>query len=169
MQCTDRRDAQLILRLIRDHDRYLRSYARRLCRSRADADDLIQDVFEKLMASPIPPGANERAWASRVMRNAFVDMLRRQRVRLSGDQALQPHAQDECAWWQQLDENHVRAYLGLLPDCQRTAFELFAFDGSDYGVIAAQLGVTKATVGTRIFRARRKLRTMLVAAHGPGG
>jgi RNA polymerase sigma-70 factor (ECF subfamily) len=47
-------------------------------------------------------------------------------------------------------------------------FELFAFEGRSYDDIAAALGIAKATVGTRILRARQKLRELLTMERGDG-
>jgi RNA polymerase sigma-70 factor (ECF subfamily) len=151
--------------LIREHGHYLQGLARRLCRNHFDPDDLVQDVLEKTVRSPdsIPPGANERAWLSRVMHNLFIDRLRRKQARredaISTDVPASP--KDEHAWWESLTVGDIRAKLAHLPDEQRTTFELFAFEGKSYDEIAAQLGIAKATVGTRILRARTRLRELL--------
>lgn len=42
-------------------------------------------------------------------------------------------------------------------------FELFSFEGRSYDAIAADLGIAKATVGSRILRVRDKLRALLSA------
>ena len=73
---------------------------------------------------------------------------------------------DDRAWWESLTEESVRAQLQRLPVDQRRTFELFAFEGKTYDQIATQLGIAKATVGTRILRARLRIREVLVAAEG---
>src|SRR5262245_9236467 len=143
--------------LLRRHGSYLEALARRKCRNQLDPDDLVQDVFEKVMRAvqPIPDGVNEQAWLSRVLHNLFIDKLRRRAAR--AERALhEPIAvpTDEDTWWQALTEDEVRETVARLPDKQRVAFELFAFEGRSYEEIAVQLGVPKATVGTRILRAR---------------
>ena len=154
--------------LMEAHGGYLHGLARRLCRSQLDPDDLVQDVFEKTLRSPIPAGANARAWLSRVMQNLFIDKLRRKHARheeLVPDE-LEDVRRDERAWWETLTEDAVRAQLRNLPDEQRVMFELFAFDGKSYDEIAAELRIAKATVGTRILRARQKLRARLTQEAG---
>ena len=157
--------------LSREHGAYLRALARKLCRSQLDPDDLVQDVFEKAMRSVMPEGANQRAWLSRVLHNLFIDKIRRRNVRredaLETDPA-QPVA-EEREWWESLTEREVRAKLAELPAEQRETFELFAFGGKSYDEIAKQLGIAKNTVGTRILRARQRIRELLtieVKAHG---
>jgi len=152
------------------HGDFLRSLARKLCRSQLDPDDLVQDVLEKMLRTPLPPVANERAWLARVTHNLFIDRLRRQSSRREAlvDEPLPPAVVegDDPRWWEQLTKEDIVAALQRLPVEQRTAFELFAFDGKSYDEISTTLGIAKATVGTRILRARQKLRAHLTSERG---
>jgi RNA polymerase sigma-70 factor (ECF subfamily) len=116
------------------------------------------------MASPVPDGANERAWLSRVMHNLFIDWIRRRDARredaLTTD--VPARARDDEAWWLSLTSEDVMRVLDKLPEEQRSAFRMFAFDGKSYDQIAAALRIAKATVGTRILRARLRIREIFV-------
>jgi RNA polymerase sigma-70 factor (ECF subfamily) len=155
---------------MRAHGEYLRALARKLCRSQLDPEDLLQDLFERALRSEMPEGANERAWMSRVMNNLFIDKLRRRTTRREEPAEHDPAAppRDERAWWEVLTEAEVRAKLGLLPEEQRVTFELFAFQGKSYDEIAAKLKIAKNTVGTRILRARTRLRELFTTERGDG-
>ncbi|HEY0255764.1 MAG TPA: RNA polymerase sigma factor [Kofleriaceae bacterium] len=145
-----------------EHRPYLRELAKRLCRTQLDPDDLLQDLFEKALHMTIPEGANERAWLARVMQNLFIDKLRRQNARRENltDEVFEAR-EEHRVWWETLTEDAVRRQLVNLPADQRETFELFAFRGYSYEEIAAKLGIAKATVGTRILRARKRLRELL--------
>lgn len=156
--------------LARLHGAFLRGLSGKLCRSRLDPDDLVQDVLEKVVrtAHAMPPGANERAWLARVLHNTFIDALRRASARREdaldgGAEAAADHGGG--AWWSALTEDAVRAQVAKLPSDQRITFERFAFDGKSYDEIAAELRIAKATVGTRVLRARLKIRELLAAEH----
>lgn len=157
---------------MRAHGEYLRGLARRLCRRHFDPDDLVQDLLEKTVRSPdaLPNGANERAWLSRVMHNLFIDRVRRAQTRREEPITVDPAAAvaEDPPWWDSLTGGQVRAQLVHLPDEQRETFELFAFENLSYDEIAARLNIAKATVGTRILRARTKLRDLLTREHGDG-
>lgn len=120
-------------------------------------------------SQPIPDGVNERAWLSRVLHNQFIDKLRRRAARredpLDEPIELPP---EERAWWHSLTTDEIRQTMVQLPEDQRVTFELFAFEGRSYDAIAAELGIAKATVGTRILRARQKLRDLLIKERGDG-
>jgi RNA polymerase sigma-70 factor (ECF subfamily) len=158
----DRKLAELV-----GHRGYLEVIARRLCRDRLDPDDLVQDLFEKCLRSPqpIPDGVNPRAWLARVLHNLFIDKLRR--ARATGAPPLVPANDDQVddAWWVSITEAELRAAVRCLPEEQRGTFELFAFEGRSYDEIAHALGIAKSTVGTRILRARQRLRELLTRAH----
>ena len=154
-----------VARLVREG--VIASLARRFARAGLDADDLAQEVAEKLLRRPIPEAVRVQPWLARVMRNLAIDHLRQRRVRRE-ERGAEPHAhgEPEAPWWEALSDEDVRAQVARLPGEQRLVFELFAFEGRSYVEIAARLGIPKATVGTRILRARQKLRQLLTEAHG---
>lgn len=157
------------LQVTADDREFLVAMATRLCRSVCDPNDLVQDVLERALkhAASIPTD-DPRPWLLRVMRNLFIDRARHQARRPHHDvidesMVAQP-ALDAPAWWQKLEPADIRAAAAGLPAEQREVFELFAFEGLTYDQIVARLGIPKNTVGTRILRARRRLR-----AHFGGG
>lgn len=148
-------------RAIRAHRPMLDVIAVKLCRSQLDAGDLVQDVLERFVEhyDSIPAEVPARAWMLRVMHNRFIDLIRRLRptTEVEPDEVAAPEAEPE-PWWHQLSRDDVRARLDELPDELRDAFRLYTLDGLSYQEIAARLGVSRNTVGTRILRARRRLR-----------
>jgi len=162
------RENRRIEQLTRAHRPYLQALARKLCRGNFDSDDLVQEVLVKTMQATLTDVADERAWMARTMHNLFIDWVRRRATRREDElfDAPAPIPEEE-AWWQQLTTAKIREQLALIPTEQRVTFELFAFEGKTYDEIAAELGIAKATVGTRILRARAKLRELLIARnHG---
>jgi RNA polymerase sigma-70 factor (ECF subfamily) len=154
--------------LMRQHGDYLLGLAKRLCRSHIDPEDLVQDVLEKAMRYELPEGANERAWMSRVLHDQFIDRLRRSQTERAQPMEDEPVAMppEQEAWSEALTSDQVRAQLPRLSAEQREAFELFMFERLSYDEIAKRLAIAKATVGTRILRARIKLRELLTKEHG---
>lgn len=156
--------------LARAHRGELLRLARRLCRSRDEADDLVQDVMVKVLAhhDRLPPTTNLAAWMTRVLYNLFIDRLRQRRrgpwVELDEGTAAAPPA-EEPAWWDHLTRADIEAALAEVPEELRRTFELFAFEHCAYAEIARRLGVPSATVGTRLLRARRHLCAALTRRH----
>jgi len=155
--------------LTRDHHEFLLALARKLCRDQADPADLVQDVLVRTVShfEKLPDGVNHRAWMTQVMKNLFLDQLRRDKTRARFDpEALPPAADEPSPWWQDLDAGDIRAVLPDLPDELRDTFERFAFRGETYQQIADALAVPKQTVGTRILRARRRIKEILSSRRG---
>jgi RNA polymerase sigma-70 factor, ECF subfamily len=156
-------------RLTHDHHEFLFALARKLCRAHFDPADLVQDVLLKTVAhsNRLPPGVNHRAWMTQVMKNLFTDQVRRRKTRAALDPADLPVAlPDEPPWWQQLDADAVKQAVDDLPDELRETFDRFVFRGESYQDIAAALAIPKTTVGTRILRARRRIKAVLTARQG---
>jgi len=156
--------------IYRAHHAFLRRLAARLCGSTFEPDDLVQDVLERCVVhtGALLSAVNHQSWMARVMRNLFVDRLRRRntapcRVPLE-DQLAMP-AYEPPAWWEAIDGDEIRMQTSRLPQTLRAPFELFAFHGRTYQQIADELGITQLTVGTRLLRARRCLRDLLCEAH----
>ena len=61
----------------------LRAYARSICGSMDDAEDLVQDAIERsLRAESVPSKLQDfRPWMFRVIHNLNIDELRKRRVR----------------------------------------------------------------------------------------
>jgi len=162
VQDEEARRARQIEDLSRAHGDYLRALARKLCRGQFDADDLVQELIVKIFRSPVPAGANERAWLGRVMHNLFIDWVRRRDTRREVELVEHAAPAEVPPWWDGLSVERLTATLARLPHDQRATFELFVIDGKSYDEIAAALGIAKGTVGTRILRARQKLRELLM-------
>ena len=158
--------------LYRAHHVFLRRLAARLCGSTFEPDDLVQDVLERCVVhtGALLSADNHQSWMARVMRNLFVDRLRRRAAAPSSvpleDQLAVPVVEPP-AWWEAIDREEIRAHTSRLPQTLRTTFELFAFHGRTYQQIADELGITPLTVGTRLLRARRCLRDTLREAQEP--
>lgn len=156
-------------RLTQAHHDFLFALAHKLCRTYFDPEDLVQDVLLKTVAhfDRLPPGVNHRAWMTKVMKNLFTDQLRRWKTRTTLDPAdLLVVSPDEPPWWHDLDAEAVREAMFRLPDELRETFDRFVFRGESYETIAEALGISRPTVGTRILRARRRIKAILIEKGG---
>ena len=168
MRATGVASGRMTITTIREHYEFVRNLARGLSRGRVDHEELAQDVIERwLRAIPLlPPATNHQAWLTTVLKNLFVDRLRRRdaRAEIPADDARLPDREREVLpWWLELGAVDVDRELVKLPSRQRATFRLFAFEGKSYDEIAQEQGIAKATVGTRILRARLRLKQLLEA------
>jgi RNA polymerase sigma-70 factor (ECF subfamily) len=147
----------------------LRARASRLSRSSSDADDLVQQTLEKALrcSNELRLHTNPRAWLMRTLFNLFVD-VRRQRVRLRSLNALveerlaAPGPYEPCPW-EMIGEVELWDAVECLPAYQREVLHLTAREGRTYREVSETLGVPSATVGTRLMRARQRMRVLLTS------
>lgn len=157
--------------LVAEHLPALRARAAQLCRTAVDPDDLIQDALVRAFRArgQLKDAGHARGWFLAIVTNTFLDALRRRRVRPGEvELAIDPPAPtaEHDAPWAALDVEDVRAAVAELPEDVRDTYRMFALEGRDYVAIAEALGVPKGTVGSRILRARKRLRELLAARTG---
>jgi RNA polymerase sigma-70 factor, ECF subfamily len=142
----------------------LRARAAFLERSRTAAGDLVQDTLERALSNwfRFRAGTDMRRWLLAIMQNLFVDRCRkRKRARESAASDLPAPANDAgdpCDAVHMARVPDAMALVGKLTAPLRETVRLVVLDGRSYREAAAQLGVPTPTVGTRMARARAKLR-----------
>jgi RNA polymerase sigma-70 factor (ECF subfamily) len=162
----------VLARALERHRPLLVQLALRLTRSRPEAEDLIQDAFERALRRPerLPPVDRLRPWLVTVLHNLFVDQCRRRARRpehrpLDSDRIAAPPI-EKPPRWQTIDPAELEAAVDSLDERFREVYRLHALEGRSYAEIAARLELQPSTVGTRLARARAKLRAILSEAEG---
>lgn len=146
-------------------------FAMKLTRDPAAAEDLVQSTAERalLNAAWYRQGTDVSAWTNRIMYRLFIDACRCARRRAERALPAEVVAASDggedrppCAWeW--ITMGDVQSALLRLTPAQRAAFELCALAGMSYEEAAMRLGIPLRTVGTRLVRARARLRALLLA------
>jgi RNA polymerase sigma-70 factor (ECF subfamily) len=149
--------------------------ALRLCGYSDDARDLVQDTYLRALScqSRFAHGTNAGAWLNTIMRRLFIDEWRRRHrvthVELGeAEQLAVPTEQEPPPSWEHISATDLAAAIHKLGPPFRSVFELHAVERRSYREIGASLGIPMATVGTRLSRARQKLKKALIDAHALG-
>jgi RNA polymerase sigma-70 factor (ECF subfamily) len=161
-------------RAIAEHADGLKSFAARMIRDAALAEDIAQDSFLALYRhlNQVPENAF-RPWLYRVARNLCLDHLRRSRFRLrlfrdvsrDDDNPFvpadpQPARPDDVVQSRET-QAAIEAAIQQLPSKFRAAFLLCEVQGLSYEDASAILGCPVKTVSTRLFRARQRFKAAL--------
>lgn len=148
--------------LFAEHGHMVHRAALRLTGSRADADDVTQELFVRLHGAVrgfTGTAANFPGWLRRVaVRQALMHVRRgsrRREVSVESVSALTMPADGA------LERLTITAALARLSDEHRTVFLLKEVEGYDHGEIAELLGISTANSEVRLHRARRQLRDLL--------
>jgi len=148
--------------------RPLLRYAQRLTANGPEAVDLVHIAVTRVLSQREEQGETPRdlgAWLRTVLFRAFVDFRRRaRRESVVGGTVPEPPAalaEIDAATGVRATLQEARAMISSLPPHFREPYELYTFHQYSYDRIAAKLGLTVKTVGTRINRARKRLRALL--------
>jgi RNA polymerase sigma-70 factor (ECF subfamily) len=156
---------------VREHETLLTGIARRLCGNDADAADLVHDTYERALRAwdRYADRGNLRSWMVAILNNLFIDRCRKTRrtPRTETLENLELAAPEPAAppAWSNVTDQQVTAALATIGSEFRRAYELHAL-GRSYDEIALELNIAKATVGTRLIRARKKLKDALLRELG---
>ena len=144
----------------------------RMLRDRQEAEDVTQETF--LRAWKMLPDWEDRAkfstWACTVAINLCRDRLKKKKPVLMDelpeqtDLALRP---DQALTQKQASER-ITALVETLPERQREALSLCAFEGLGNIEAAETMGVSVEALESLLARARRKLRLELAGERGTG-
>jgi RNA polymerase sigma-70 factor (ECF subfamily) len=157
-----------------DAEPVLTRIAERMCASAADARDLVQDTFERAMRLGLPPDVrNPTGWFATIMHNLFIDRCRVRARRPNHEPLVEQHANvtqidpdPPEPPWSLITVDDIRAALVEIEPAYSEVYKLHTFERWSYEKIAERLSIKRITVGTRLNRARKKLREVLVRRFG---
>ena len=164
-------DSRWFAAFIREHESVLQATALRLCGNPTDARDLVQDTLERGLKSlaRYKPGTDGRAWLLTILHHIFIDRCRsrtrERRADVSAEDVEEKVAAPEpeaLPAWASISPEQLREALDKIPEEFRLVYQLHSLEGRSYIEIAERLGIPKATVGTRLIRARRRLKELLM-------
>ena len=139
-------------------------YAYRLTGNAHDADDLTQQgiLAARQHWHQLSDQRKIEAWLHRIVRNQFIDNLRKKRPHLFADAETLPVAATiPTPPDGEIDEATLHHAIQSLPEPYRVVILMFYFEQASYQQIAAELAIPPGTVMSRLSRAKGHLRKML--------
>jgi RNA polymerase sigma-70 factor (ECF subfamily) len=126
---------------------------------RAEAEDITSETFVRAWASAEPiRTATVRGYLFTIARNLFLQGIRKKSRQVSLDEDLRdPQASPYTQAEQKAELRAVLAQMQKLPEIDRAALLMRAFDEMPYEEIARSLGISLAAVKVKIHRARLAL------------
>lgn len=167
-------DSRAVADLVAGQQKYVYSLAMALLKDPADAADLTQEAFIRLLRV-LPSYRGETrftTWLYRLVVNLGLDQLRARNRSVesletdAGDQALDvpdtSRLSDPLAAVTEAEAaERVRQALATLPVAQRLALTMYYFDGMRYEDIGQAMGIPLNTVKSHIRRGKERLAKIL--------
>ncbi len=174
------RPVENVEKIIRDHQSQLNGFIRKRVDNNEDAEDILQDVFYKLIKTvqdTLNPVENITAWLYKVTRNTIINKGKKKReVSLP-----QPKENEDSSFLNELSEvmfndnnetpdtiyleslvwEEFYQALSALPPLQKEVFELTELKGMSVKRVAKHTGVSVNTVLSRKHYAVKYLREQL--------
>ena len=155
------------------HQRVYRA-AFRVTGSHADAEDVLQSVFVRLVqayraSGRVPWNANAGAYLGRSAINAALDLLRKRDREVAETAASEPETAPEAALVDRQSEEiavRLRAALAHINPRAAEMFVLRYFEEYENQMIAEMLGTSVSTVNVTLHRALRSLQGLLTEFEG---
>ena len=167
-------ERQLDPEALGDHIDRLYRAAWGLCGSREEAEDLVQETFERVLRRPrFLRSEDDLGYLLRVLRNTFFSARRAagrrpQTTTLPDDMDLVEDRNAPAAE-SRIESAELYAAISRLPDDFRDALVAIDVIGLSYREAARALRVREATITTRLHRARQRVAADLVSDGPPSG
>jgi RNA polymerase sigma factor (sigma-70 family) len=169
---------QRISEVVKREGSRLRNFIRRRVADPGDAEDILQDVFYRLVEANrlLMPIDHVTGWLFRVARNRITDLFRKKQPENFSDTALQdaegeklqiedllpsPDAGPEALYLRQVLLDELELALDELPEDQREVFVAHELEGRSFKELAAETGVSVNTLLSRKRYAVLHLRSRL--------
>ena len=143
----------------------LRAFLRSRLPSESDADDVLQDVFVRIVEKigSLREAGRIESWVYQIARNAIADFYRRRApqpadpveaaVDLGGDEGGDNLNRSVAAW--------LSSMVGALPETLRDAVRMYEMEGLSQSEIANRLNISLSGAKSRVQRGRRQLERLL--------
>ncbi len=152
------------------HFAKLYNFACWLTRDRAAAEDLVQETYTKALKgfASFQQGSNFRAWIYRILRNTFLTTEAGLEATVSldsDDTVAEPTTTEtpESVLLARFEQKAIQKALENLPVNYREMILLCDVEEMSYQEIAQALGIPIGTVMSRLSRARKAMRALLMA------
>ena len=172
---------QRISEVVKREQSRLRNFIRRRVPDPRDAEDVLQDVFYKLVEANrlLMPIEHVTGWLFRVARNRITDLFRKKKPESFGDAAVEgedgevlqiedllpsPNAGPDALYVRNLLLDELELALDELPEEQRDVFVAHELEGRSFKEIAEETGVSVNTLLSRkryaVLHLRERLQSM---------
>ncbi|HLV66790.1 MAG TPA: sigma-70 family RNA polymerase sigma factor [Polyangiaceae bacterium] len=173
-------DSRAFRALVERHQRRAFVIAVALVKDEEDAREVVQEAFLRVHRglAQFQGGSSFFTWLYRIVTNLAIDVVRRPARRELGlEETLENATEEELLLGAEADDpfaalerselrRRIARALDELPPYHRGVIVMRELQGMSYEEMAQAMGVSKGTIMSRLFHARRKLERALVGDFG---
>ena len=149
-----------------------------ILKRKEDAEDVTQETYLRLWRAITDTSIESpKSYILRTARNLALDVIRKNSKREDTDTVIQgaeeefeiesedtdPAARPDLAYLQKAERQAVRESINELPTSARELIILRDLEGLPYSEIAKVLGIPEGTIKSKLFRARERLRKIILS------
>jgi RNA polymerase sigma-70 factor, ECF subfamily len=141
----------------------LKAFIAKRIGNQANAEDMVHDVFLKIhdRIETLEEPDKLPAWIYQIARNSIIDSYRKNHQFVNSDDLLRIEQSESVAGPDDLSRM-VQSMVEKLPSQDKEALLLSDFQGMKQAEIAEQLGISLSGAKSRVQRARKKLKALLL-------
>lgn len=172
-------DGRAFEQIVLQTERAVYNLALSIVKKKEDAEDVTQETYLRLWraASEIKLESSLKLYILRTARNLALDLIRKNSKRDEIDTVIldaegefeidiaddSPDSRPDASYLRKVEKEVVRRSIEELPSAAREIIVLRDIEGLSYTEIAEMLGLTEGTLKSKLFRARERLRKIILS------
>ncbi|MBQ2715427.1 MAG: sigma-70 family RNA polymerase sigma factor [Clostridia bacterium] len=172
-------DGRAFEQIVLQTERAVYNLALSIVKKKEDAEDVTQDTYLRLWraASELKLEGSLKLYILRTARNLALDLIRKNSKRDEIDTVIldaegefeidiaddSPDSRPDESYLRKIEKEVVRQSIEELPSAAREIIVLRDIEGLSYTEIAEMLGLAEGTLKSKLFRARERLRKIILS------
>jgi RNA polymerase sigma-70 factor, ECF subfamily len=149
----------------RDFHQELKAFIQHKTRNSADTDDILQDVFIKIIRNfdKVTQSENLRHYLYAIVRNAINDFFRHRKPILNTANIKEEFTEEETQTLNEtVAECCIKPFISKLPEHYREALLVTEFHDVSQKELAERMGISYSAAKSRVQRGKSKLKELIL-------
>ena len=172
-------DGRAFEHIVLQTERSVYNLALSILKKKEDAEDVTQEAYLRLwrVASELKLEGSLKLYILRTAHNLALDIIRKNSRRAEVDTVIldsdgefeldiaddSPDSCPDASYLRKVEKETVQQSIEELPEAARKIIVLRDIEGLSYTEIAAMLGIAEGTLKSKLFRARERLRKIILS------
>ena len=172
-------DGRAFEQIVLQTERAVYNLALSIVKKKEDAEDVTQETYLRLWraASELKLESSLKLYILRTARNLALDLIRKNSKRQETDTVIldaegefeidiaddSPDSRPDESYLRKVEKEVVRQSIEELPSAAREMIVLRDIEGLSYAEITSMLGIAEGTLKSKLFRARERLRKIILS------